>query len=362
MYFLFSPDSILYAQQSESYMKLFYSLLLFFIFSVSFTAQEKAPVKLSGVVFADYFYNIDQYADSLKDFNGFQFRRIFFTVDYTISDIFSSRFRLEADQSALTSNGRIGVFVKDAYLKWQNIFSGSDLIAGISPTPSFQVSEEVWSYRSLEKTIMDLRGIVASRDFGLDLKGKLNSAGSVNYWIKIANNSGNSPENNKFKRYYGLLHFKPSKITDITLSGDYDTRAGISDPAAQNTKNNDRVTGAVFAGIKQPGSFALGVESYFRNSNNNYKKPGTDKLITEKAAGLSLFGWFALSERFNYVARVDVNDPNSDRANDATLYMITGLDYRPHPNVSIIPNIIAQFYQNKNQRDLVGRVTLNLSL
>ena len=50
--------------------------------------------------------------------------------------------------------------VKDAWLKWKNIFSGSDLIFGISPTPAFDVSEGAWGHRYLEKTIMDLDGIV----------------------------------------------------------------------------------------------------------------------------------------------------------------------------------------------------------
>ena len=31
--------------------------------------------------------------------------------------------------------------VKDAYLQWNNIFSGSNLIFGLSPTPAFDVSE-----------------------------------------------------------------------------------------------------------------------------------------------------------------------------------------------------------------------------
>jgi len=349
-------------------MRILYLAWLFSLLTVLSFAQDKIPVKLSGVAFLDYYYNIDHFADSLKDLNGFQFRRIFFTADFTISDAFSSRFRLEADQSALTSNGRIGVFVKDAFFKLKDIFSGSDLVAGISPTPSFQVSEEVWSYRSLEKTIMDLRNIVSSRDFGIDLMGKLTPGGSINYWFKIANNSGNSPETNKYKRYYALLHFKPFKYTELSISGDYDTRPGIFDAGSGTSLNNNRITGAVFAGVKNPGNFAIGIESYIRNINNNFRNPetvpgsGTKSLADEKAMGTSLFGWLALSGKVYYIARLDVNDPNSEKDNDANLYIITGVDYHPHSNVKIIPNIYAQFYENNNKRDVIGRITIHLSL
>src|SRR5512146_3331458 len=139
--------------------------------------QSEPKGKLSGLMFGDYFYNIDQRDTAKKDLNGIQLRRIYFTYDYAISPNFDTRFRLEADQSALTSDGKIGVFVKDAYLKWKGIFEGSDVLFGVSPAPAFDASEEAWGYRSLEKTIMDLRGIVPSRDLGVDLKGKLTDDG-----------------------------------------------------------------------------------------------------------------------------------------------------------------------------------------
>ena len=111
-------------------------------------------VKLSGLMFGDYFYNLDAMDAAEKDVHGLQFRRIYVTTDYTINSTFSTRFRLEADQAALSSNGKISVFVKDAYLKWKGVFSGSDLVVGMSPTPAFAVSEEAWGYRALEKTTL----------------------------------------------------------------------------------------------------------------------------------------------------------------------------------------------------------------
>ncbi len=153
-------------------------MLMIFVFATTINfAQEESKGKIHGYMFGDYFYNLsrDANASSIsnavekgeKDFNAFQFRRIYFGYDYTINEKFSTRFRVEADQKENTSGGKIGLFVKDAYLKWKNIIDGSDLIVGFSPTPSFGVSEDYWGYRSLEKTIMDLRKVASSRDFGV---------------------------------------------------------------------------------------------------------------------------------------------------------------------------------------------------
>ena len=152
---------------------LLFSMLL--IFAGLINAQDQSSVKFSGLMFGDYFYNAAQNNGANRDLNGFQFRRIYITTDYKINSTFSSRFRLESDQSSNsnTAGGKLGVMVKDAYLQWNNIFSGSNLIFGLSPTPAFDVSEGAWGHRYLEKTIMDLNGIVSSHDLGVDLKENL---------------------------------------------------------------------------------------------------------------------------------------------------------------------------------------------
>lgn len=64
-------------------------------------------------MFGDYFYNVarDTGISSFsnlatpgkRDLHVFQFRRIYFTYDYEISEIFSTRFRLEAEMKYKTS-------------------------------------------------------------------------------------------------------------------------------------------------------------------------------------------------------------------------------------------------------------------
>ncbi len=237
-------------------MKNIFILISLILFTVSLTFAQTGG-KLSGLIYSDYYYNAvrDTGITSLpnvarggpEDLNGFDLRRAYLTYDYIISDNFTTRFRLEADGRALTDNGRIGVFVKDAWVRWKEILPGQDIIFGIQPTPAYEISEAYYGYRSLEKTIMDLRGVVTSRDFGLALRG--NITGDLNYWFLFGNYSGNNTERDKYKRLYGQLSFKPVKNMITTFYGDLEFRPEIKDPASDNMVGNNVVTTAVFRGL-----------------------------------------------------------------------------------------------------------------
>lgn len=355
---------------------LVFLVLILCTFSTVF-AQERNPVKFSGYMFGDYFYNISRDStinklsnkalNGIRDFNAFQFRRIYFTYDDEISSTFMTRFRLEADQAANTSNGKIGVAVKDAFLDWKDIFAGSHLIFGIQPTPAYDISEAAWGYRSLEKTIMDLRGIVPSRDLGVALRGRLDGEGKINYWLMIGNEDGNAPATSKFKRYYVNLQFKPMTNFQITLYGDLKTVPAINDPNSKATPpatlSNDVYTYALFAGYNEKDNFNLGIEGYIQSTKNGKLKLGS--LETKTGIGVSLFGSINLQKDLIAVARYDYFDPNtdSDFKGDRRQYIIFGLTYKPDQRVSIIPNIQYETYENPVSGpsltpSLTARVTL----
>ncbi len=323
------------------------------------SAQENNP-KFSGLMFGDYFYNIDSRDTTKQDLNGFQFRRIYITTDYAISNNFDTRFRMEADQSggSLTAGGKVGVMVKDVWLRWKNIFQGSDFIFGLSPTPAFDVSEAAWGYRSLEKTIMDFNGVVSSRDLGVDLKGKFNEEGTMKYWVKIGNNSGNAPEVNKYKRFYGLLQFIPVKNFQFTVYGDYASNPQVLDITTNEMKAHGTVTGAVMLNVMDKDKYSVGVESFYRSQQNNYYNASSNSLESQSGYGVSVWAWVGLTDVVRIVGRFDTVDPNTDADKDARNLIIGALDFRVDKNVSIMPNVEALTYQSDGANDLTGRVTL----
>jgi len=325
--------------------------------------QDK--VKISGVVYSDYFYNLDNSVVAKKDLNGFQFRRIYFTTDFAVADNLDSRFRLESDQTtnSNTNGGKLGVMVKDAYLKWKEVFNGSELVVGISPTPAFEVAEAGWGYRSLEKIILDLDGIIPSRDFGVDLKGKLIENGSINYWLKYANNSGNAPKTDKYKRYSAMFRFKLSDNLQTTLHVDYSARADKFDAFDKQAKSNNQYVGSFFLGYKQKEDFSIGVEAFTRTIQNNFAKTAADALQDQSSIGISVWAWGTLSETLKLVGRFDSYDPNTKNDSDGNSFILVGVDYKAAKNVNIIPNFELVNYQAKNAqgeslKDLTARVTL----
>jgi hypothetical protein len=334
-------------------------------------AQENSGGKISGYMFGDYFYNAvrDTGISSLsnvenggkKDLNGIQFRRIYFTYDYTISDRFSSRFRVEADQTANTSDGKVGVFVKDAYLKWKDIFNGSDFIFGFQPTPAYEISEAVWGNRSLEKTIMDLRGTVSSRDLAVALKGKFDEEGMFKYWVMIGNGTGNRPETDKYKRYYGHIQFTPFKQFTTTLYVDFRARPNIDDPTSTSnppaTISNNDLTYALFLGYSEKDAYAFGVEGFLNQRQNGLINAGAVKNRT--ALGLSVFGYYNFSKELAVVGRFDNYDPNTDSnfKGDSRNWFLLSLNYKPVDKVTISPNVIIETYESIGGRSIDPSIT-----
>lgn len=99
-------------------------------------------------------------------------------------------------------------------------------MVGIQSTPTFGfLFEDIWGYRVLEKTPLDLFKFASSRDFGIGLSGNLGRKGTVSYNIMFGNGSSNKGESNKGKRFYGALAFKPAKGFTLSAYGDYEQKS-----------------------------------------------------------------------------------------------------------------------------------------
>ncbi|MFA6469172.1 MAG: hypothetical protein WCW35_09750 [Bacteroidota bacterium] len=352
------------------------TLFITALISTALLGQEKTTSKFSGFMFGDFFYNIARdtslatfpnvSSTGARDMNGFQFRRIYFTYDNEISSTFSSRFRLEGTTGA--------PFIKDAFLKWSSIFSGSDLIFGIQSSPAFEVGESYWGFRSLEKTIMDLRGIAPARDFGVSVKGKLTSDGMVNYWVMFGNNSSINPETDKYKRFYAHIDLKPIERLRVTVYADYKMQAQINDPASttapKKTLGNNILTSSLFLGYAEKGSYSVGAEGFVQLSDNGYIHGSAPVVVEGKTAlGISLFGNYSLADDLTIVGRYDYFDPNTASASNTDLrqLLIAGASWNVDKNVSIIPNIEVEMYEEiqagagKRSIDpsITGRITVH---
>jgi len=327
--------------------------------------------RISGYMFGDLYYNlvgdpnhaynaagadlgkpnIDATPSPVtQDLNGAQLRRVYFQLDNDLSVRYATRFRLEVDGKSLTSDGKLGVNVKAAYLQAKSVIPRGDLFFGLVQTPSWENSEEFWQYRSIEKTIADFRGFGSSADLGLGLKGFADGAHHFGYSTLIGNGTGQKPETDRYKKYYLAL---PVRFGDLRVEpyADYES-------ARSNVPGNyDRATWKLFAGYEFR-KLAVGVEAVDR-VNHRTTAPN------QEPRGISVFARGAATSTIAGFARFDhwQSDHNLDDRVDSQLW-IAGIDWQPFKDVHVMPNVEATQYLTVGNpatvpahHDLQARVT-----
>lgn len=345
------------------------SLLSLNVFSQKDTTKTefKPSGKLWGYAFGDFLYKANantfnmsntQYASTAKDFTSLEFRRIYLGYDYDISEHFSTQLLLAYEGSTFTSDGYRAFYIKAANVKWKNIFHNSDLVIGQMSTPTFATtSEPVWGYRSLEKTIMDMRKIGGSNDVGISLQGKLNDKGDYGYNLMIGNGSGAKPEPDKFKKFYGDVYFKfinQKLLLDIGADNEW-----------TQTKPYQKSKTTIKAFLAyQTKNFTVGLETFQQVQKNNTiyieALPSTVKdTVNAVASGVSVYAKGTISKKLGFVLRYDYYNPDG-KFNKNNVYagsytgvytesfMVAGLDYAPVKNVHFIPNVWYDMYNNRN--------------
>src|SRR5438270_1728153 len=83
--------------------------------------------------------------------------------------------------------------------------------------------ENLYGYRSVEKTVADMRGVAPSSDLGMAVQGRFDRKENYSYSVIVANGSGVRPENDKYKRLYTNLNGKFfNKTLNIDLNYSYE--------------------------------------------------------------------------------------------------------------------------------------------
>lgn len=310
-----------------------------------YSSSAQTVFDFSGRIYADYSYTVKSPDDELEGQNAFGYRRVYFTANYKQSDRFSGRIRFEANDKSTTAQGKPAPYIKDLYLKWKGVLGdGHDIIMGVSSPPSWEVSEKVWGYRSLIKSLQDRGKILSSRDIGVALKGRLTSDGKVRYGIMLANNESVSRETDKHKRIYGQLEFYPADKLSFTLGSDY---ASFEDGSAVNFNT--------FGGYDS-GSLRFGLEAYL---NPRSFDDSDDRLVR---SGASLFMVAQVSERISGILRIDRLQDDFLGTKETETMVLAGFAYHAGPGVQIIPNIVIIDDSEDDDPTITGRVTLYVDI
>lgn len=350
-------------------------IIIFFSFlSLLFTniVYGQAKSRIDGLVYADYYYILDNHDASAKDRNAFHFRRIYFTFESNITEAIKIRFRLDSIHEEYGSTSKITPFVKHAFLEWTNLIPHHKLYLGIAETNGFKNTESYWGYRSIEKNIMDLNNISSSADMGIALKGDLGKV--AHHWLTVFNGTGyGSSEVDRFKKIGYAFWLTPVK--GLILEGyiDYenqDPNTGTFKHARDYFQASGYMTLKGFLGYRDS-CFTLGAEWFLRTNKESGATDAAGMSRTDvKKQGFSFFGsWQTPLPKVKLFGRYDFYDPNTDDnvwvsdtvngTDDEYSLVIAGVDFIPKKNVHVMPNIMIKNYTHEyKDSDVTARITL----
>ena len=348
--------------------------------------EFKASGKVWGYVFGDYYYKLHadsmnrgtgEYSNMKENANAFAIRRAYLGYDYNISEKFSAEFLLSHENSYDVQSNR-AVFIKAANVKWKNILPKNDLVIGQSATPTWSfVSEKMWGYRSVEKTVTDIHKAGSSNDLGIALQGKIDSAGNFGYNLMVGNGTGSKIENDVFKKMYAEVYAKfLDKKLVVDLYTDYER-------IQLQLFHKSKMTSKIFLGY-QTEKITVGLEA-FQQVQQNYAMYTDTTVMKGDTTDVSLFGTAVflkgviIKDKLTFFVRADLYDPDSNFNKDyvyagsysgynTEMFSVAGFDYTPMKNIHIIPNVWYRSYQSrakgasglaKTDYDLVPRITVH---
>ena len=339
------------------YRIVYVGILFLFLYTMPTTAQVSIgeDATLSGRVYSDYYRMAQHHNDDIEGKNGFWFRRIYVTYNRDLNESFSTRVRLEMNSAGdFQSDPEMIPNVKDAYLKWDN--EDHQILAGISSTPTFGLTEDVWGYRSVEKSPQDLYDYGSSRDFGLAFKGEFGSSDKLNYHLFIGNGNSNKPDINKGKKVMFSLGYD---VTDhIVIQGYMDYNSQTNDP--------DSYTGQLFGGYRSENLNLGGLySSQYHEGMLGFSSRTLDLV--------SVFTNFKISDVAKGYIRADHLFDGYRGGNDnsyipfaegvESTFLVGGADFLLSDQIHLMPNIEAIVYGENRQgvspdTDIIPRLTL----
>ncbi len=367
------------------------------------SAQSVAGGHLWGSVFGDYAYvahgdsagrgngnvqykGLGSATSGTSNPNAFEIRRAYLAYDYVINPKFTVNVLLNYDGNT-DANGNRTFFLKVASFTWKNIFPKSDLGIGQQLTNSYTDSpyqtEQLFGYRSIERSLLDMRKVDGAADMGAKLTGRIWTAKPadtgkthtfIGYSIMIGNNSGYAPvpgfsattqpfntTTDKDKKFRGNVYL--NTLNGKLTLGAYADFINYGNAAYTHTGiyPNSVSTIKGYAVYKQK-HFEIGVEGFQQSGTNDefivYKKgTGTNDTTTATQAGYSLFAYLnILPNKLNIFGRYDYYTPDTKITNNTNItytdklipantytetFISGGLDWTPvdDKKVHFMPNI-----------------------
>ncbi|MBI4051986.1 MAG: hypothetical protein HY400_05730 [Elusimicrobia bacterium] len=281
-------------------------------------------LKMGGLIFADYEYVTSKFlanGTQANNFNAFDVGRIYLNGSAKFDERFDSFLQLEMNILS-RDNTANQAYLKQAWVRWNEIYSGASLRFGLVPTLWRGYEEGIWKHRFVAKILEDEEGLLNASDRGVLLSGRIPH---VDYEAEVSNGEGTGGrttagnEVNKFK--------------------DYALRLAVS-PFKEGALNGFKANTLIHKGFKvgswprDRNIYGLSYESkgfnlwgaYYRSRDGFSLSTGTGTVSSE---GFSFFGVLNCPHYPAWIfARWDLFNPRLDIVGDAHQRFIYGIGYQ----------------------------------
>jgi hypothetical protein len=296
-------------------------------------AQDSPTVDVGGLLFGDLYHIPSHHLDSGDGATGAVLRRGYLTFDASLGAGWQGRFRFEANQSGEFETYDFEIDIKDLYVT--RSFGDHDLHLGRSPTITYDLIESIWDLRYLARTPLDMQG-VASRDFGIAMRGTANSTGRLLYRAMAGTGAEFGAEGGDGRKFMGALTYKPRDNLYLDFYVDNEELDG---PV-------DRTTGQIFAGFESA-SFRWGLQYAYQDREEDPRLE-----VASAFAVRSLAGGQRLIGRIDRIIEPSPSGNNIsyipfDPTASATM-VIGGIEFSVGEHLRITPNILSISYDTND--------------
>ena len=291
-------------------------------------AADKKPdpptVKVGGIVFAHYDYDLTDGADG---YNEFALDRAYLTIQATLNPHLATKLTLDGDRfksttlsddSTVNVDTKYRVFVKHAYLEGRWDEPGLKVRGGIVDTPYCPFYDGFVGVRYITESFAKQNKVLDTADLGVGVWGK-QFDGLVDWNVSLLNGEGyGKPEVDKGKAVQGRVSIDPlakgKKMNlPITAFVSYNGQPATEAPIVT-------MIGAV--GFKQ--DYLVGWGEVLRVSNDEVVGEGYSATLVPR---VPKFGGVLL--------RYDHFDRNADTEDDASTTLIAGATHDFFERVSL---------------------------
>ena len=292
--------------------------LLIVIISVLAFGIINAETKLKMEIWNRWTYAME---DGEVTKNEMAVKRGYFRLEPKFGNNIKGRFNVDFFSDDI--NDGVGIKMKYAYLDFSNMLPIKDSKFTVGLMKTYFGTIYDWDYTTIDKDPSDKYKFVSSTDYGMGISGYLPN-GFGTYALAAYNGEGykkTAGDINKDMNFVGNIRVTP--IPGITVGGSYmmktkNDKDEIDDGGALIREDAQMIAGVTklaFGPFSLLGQYLIKTVSYEADLED----------VTETV--ISLMPVFKVSNSFDFIARYDINDPNTNQDNDVETYITAGFNY-----------------------------------